>query len=437
MKKGLARTATAALVLGLSAALAACSGGGGGAAGGGGDVKAGAYNGPKVTILFWNGWTGGNQTKLVTDLVNQFNSSQKKITVKNVTSEWAQIASKMPLAIKAGKGPDVTVVHGDDLATYAAQGLLLKSDAITKSLGYKESDFPQGLFKAVTYNGAQYGVPWSVTPLGLYTNLDVLKKAGITSPPTDKAGYESALSKLKAKNVKGEWVDGFVFTGTFEFESLLWQNGGQLYNDDVSKATFNSPAGVKALTWMRSLIDKGYSPSKVAQDANINAVVAGKTAFNWNGIWQTSNEGLKNVKWTASEVPQIGDQKAVWSSSTHWAFVNNKGQDKNKTQAAAAFVKWMNDHSLAWAAGGELPAANKVRNGATLASKYPQYKPFLKELEYAHFETAAPGITAAGATITTAVNEAVLGKKPVKQALDDAVAKANQLLQQSKQQYGG
>ena len=58
-------------------------------------------------------------------------------------------------------------------------------------------------------------------------------------------------------------------------------------------------------------------------------------------------------------MPQIGTQKAVWSSSTDWAFVNNKGQDKNKTQAAAAFVKWMNDHSLAWAAGGELPAANK------------------------------------------------------------------------------
>jgi len=110
MKKGLARTATAALALGLSAALAACSGGGGGAAGGGGDgVKAGAYNGPKVTVLFWNGWTGGDQPKLVTDLINQFNASQKKITVKNVTMEWAQIDAKMPLAIKAGKGPDVTV----------------------------------------------------------------------------------------------------------------------------------------------------------------------------------------------------------------------------------------------------------------------------------------------------------------------------------------
>jgi multiple sugar transport system substrate-binding protein len=440
MKKRLARTAKAALVLGLSAALAACSGGGGGGAaggGGGGGVKAGAYNGPKVTVLFWNGWTGGNQPKLVTDLINQFNASQKKITVKNVTMEWAQIDAKMPLAIKAGKGPDVTVAHGDSIATYAAQGLLLKADDITKSLGYSAADFPKGLFENGAYNGAQYGVPWSVTPLGLYANMDVLKKAGITSVPADKAGYSDALAKLKAKGIQGEWVDGFVFTGTFEFESLLWQNGGELFNKDVSKATFNSQAGVDALTWMRSLIDKGYSPGKVSQDGNINALIAGKTAFNWNGIWQTSNTALQKDKWQAAEVPQIGSQKAVWSSSTDWAFVNNKGQDKNKTQAAAAFVKWMNDHSQSWAAGGELPAANKVRNAPALVSKYPNYKPFLKELDYAHFETTSPGIPNAVATITTAVNEAVLGKKSPKKALDDAVAKANQLLQQNKQQYGG
>lgn len=437
-KGGVRRAITTAIALGVGVTLAACSGGGGGGpAGSGGGVSAGAYKGPAVNITFWNGWTGGSQPALVTKLVNQFNASQKKITVKNVTMQWGDIASKMPLAIKAGKGPDVTVVHGSDISTYAAQGLLLNADAITKSLGYDASDFPQGLYKAGSYNGSQYAIPWSVTPLGLYTNLDVLKKAGITSVPTDKAGYESALRKLKAKGVQGEWVDGYVFTGLFEFESLLWQYGGQLYNSDASKATFNSPAGVKALTWMRSLIDKGYSPGKVAQDANINAVISGKTAFNWNGIWQTSNPALQKVKWTASEVPQIGTQKAVWSSSTHWSFVNNKGQDKNKTQAAAVFVKWMNDNSLAWAAGGELPAANKVRNSSELTSKYKNYAPFLKELSYAHFETASPGIANADATIQTAVNEALLGKKSVKQALDDGVTKANKLLQQNKQQYGG
>jgi multiple sugar transport system substrate-binding protein len=433
-KRSAGRVLAAAVAVGVGLALSAC----GSSGGTGGEVAGGDYAGPKVTVTFWNGWTGGAAPVLVPKLVDKFNSEHKNIVVKDVPMEWADLAKKMPLAVKAGKGPDVAVAHGDDVATYAAQGLLLKSDSIVKSLGYSASDFPEGLMKAGAYKGSQYGIPWSVTPLGLYVNKDVLQKAGVdpTTIPTDKAGYMAALSKLKSASIQGEWVDGYVFTGTFEFESLLWQFGGDLFNSDVSKATFNSDAGVQALTHMTDLIKQGYSPANVAQDGNINALIAGKTAFNWNGVWQTTNTAFGKLNWAATAVPQIGTEKAVWSSSTHWMFMNNKGQDKNKTAAAATFVKWMNDNSAGWPETGELPASNTVRNDPALVKKYPNLKPFLDELPYAHYETSAPGITTVTATVTTAVNEAITGKKSPKQALDDAVAKANTLLEQNKQTYG-
>ncbi|GAA0421214.1 ABC transporter substrate-binding protein [Leifsonia naganoensis] len=433
-KRSAARILAAAVVMGVGLALTACGSSGGSS----GEVASGDYSGPQVTVTFWNGWTGGAAPVLVPKLVDKFNSEHKNIVVKDVPMEWADLAKKMPLAVKAGKGPDVAVAHGDDIATYAAQGLLLKSDSIVKSLGYSASDFPEGLMKAGEYKGAQYGIPWSVTPLGLYVNKDVLSQAGIdpTTIPADKASYMDALAKLKTAGIQGEWVDGYVFTGTFEFESLLWQFGGDLFNDDVTKATFNSDAGVQALTHMVDLIKEGYSPANVAQDGNINALIAGKTAFNWNGVWQTTNTAFDKLAWTAVAVPQIGTEKAVWSSSTHWMFMNNKGQDKNKTAAAATFVKWMNDNSASWPDTGELPASNTVRNDPALVQKYPNLKPFLDELPYAHYETSAPGITSVTATVTTAVNEAVTGKKSPKQALDDAVEKANTLLKQNQQTYG-
>jgi multiple sugar transport system substrate-binding protein len=434
-KRFAVRAVAAAVTVGLGLALTAC---GSNAGSGGSEVSSGDYTGPKVTISFWNGWTGGAAPVLVPKLIDKFNSEHKNIVVKDVPMQWSDIAQKMPLAVKAGKGPDVAVGHGDDIATYAAQGLVLKADSIVKSLGYSASDFPAGLMDAGKYNGAQYAVPWSVTPLGLYVNKDVLQKAGVdpSSIPADKASYEAALAKLKTAGVQGEWVDGFVFTGTFEFESLLWQFGGDLFDKPVTKATFNSEAGVKALTWMTDLIKNGYSPANVAQDGNINALIAGKTAFNWNGVWQTTNTAFGKLNWQAVAVPQIGTQKAVWSSSTHWMFMNNKGQDKNKTAAAATFVKWMNDNSADWPKTGELPAKNSVRDDPKLVKDYPALKPFLDELPYAHYEATAPGITSVEATITTAVNEAITGKKSPQQALDDAVAKANALIKQNKDTYG-
>ncbi|MDR6611025.1 ABC transporter substrate-binding protein [Leifsonia sp. 1010] len=434
-KRFAARAIAVAVTAGLGLALTAC---GSSSSGGGGDVSSADYTGPKVNISFWNGWTGGAAPVLVPKLIEKFNSEHKNIVVKDVPMEWADIARKMPLAVKAGKGPDVAVGHGDDIATYAAQGLVLKADSIVKSLGYKADDFPEGLLDAGKYNGSQYAVPWSITPLGLYVNKDVLQSAGVdpNTIPQDKDSYLAALEKLKAAGVQGEWVDGYVFTGTFEFESLLWQFGGDLFNKDVSKATFNSEAGVKALTWMTDLIKKGYSPADVAQDGNINALIAGKNAFNWNGVWQTTNTAFDKLKWQAVAVPQIGDEKAVWSSSTHWMFMNNKGQDKNKTAAAATFVKWMNDNSADWPKTGELPAKNSVRDDPKLVQTYPNLKPFLDELPYAHYEPIAPGITTVEATITVAVNEAITGKKDPKQALDDAAAKADTLLKQNKEKYG-
>ncbi|MDR6971914.1 ABC transporter substrate-binding protein [Leifsonia shinshuensis] len=434
-KRFAARAIAVAVTAGLGLALTAC---GSSSGSGGAEVSSGDYTGPKVTISFWNGWTGGAAPVLVPKLVDKFNSEHKNIVVKDVPMEWADIARKMPLAVKAGKGPDVAVGHGDDIATYAAQGLVLKADSIVKSLGYKASDFPEGLLDAGQYNNAQYAVPWSVTPLGLYVNKDVLQSAGVDANtlPTDKASYTAALEKLKAAGVQGEWVDGYVFTGQFEFQSLLWQFGGDLFDKDVTKAAFNSEAGVKALTWMTDLIKNGYSPADVPQDGNINALIAGKNAFNWNGVWQTTNTGFGKLNWQAVAVPQIGDEKAVWSSSTHWMFMNNKGQDKNKTAAAATFVKWMNDHSADWPQTGELPAKNSVRNDPKLVETYPNLKPFLDELKYAHYETSAPGISQVMDTVRLGVNEAITGKKDPKQALDDAVEKANALLKQNKEKYG-
>ena len=103
-----------ALAIGITASGCAASAG----TGGGGVSGDGEYTGPDVEITFWHGWTGGAAPKIVPELIKEFNAEHDNITVKAVPQEWADITAKMPLAIKAGKGPDVAVLHGDDLATY-------------------------------------------------------------------------------------------------------------------------------------------------------------------------------------------------------------------------------------------------------------------------------------------------------------------------------
>ena len=75
------------------------------------------------------------------------------------------------------------------------------------------------------------------------------------------------------------------------FLSLLWQNGGEPYAEDGSKATFDSDEGIAALTWQVDQIKKGYSPENVAIDTQYIGFKNNppKTDVTWDGIWQIND----------------------------------------------------------------------------------------------------------------------------------------------------
>ena len=54
-------------------------------------------------------------------LVDQFNSEHPNIKVSMNTIQWADFYQKVPAAVLAGKGPDVGIMHQDQLATNAAR----------------------------------------------------------------------------------------------------------------------------------------------------------------------------------------------------------------------------------------------------------------------------------------------------------------------------
>jgi hypothetical protein len=120
---------------GAGLALAGCGGGPqnnpavqGGSAGGGGKE----YKGPKVTLEFWNGFTGGDGP-FIQKMVEQFSSEHKNVQVKMNIIEWADYYQKVPTAVASGKGPDVGIMHCDQLGTNAARNVIIPLDPVAKA----------------------------------------------------------------------------------------------------------------------------------------------------------------------------------------------------------------------------------------------------------------------------------------------------------------
>lgn len=441
IQNDLSRRRLLGLGLGLGAAasltLAGCGGGddsaSGPAAGNGGKE----YTGPKVDLKLWNGFTGGDG-EIFKTLVNQFNTEHKNIAVSVATYQWEDYYNKLPGAASSGNGPDIAVMHMDQLATFAARGVISELDDVAKNLELAEGDFAPTVWKGGLYNNKRYGIPLDMHPLGFYYNKSVMQKAGLdpNKPPTTKDDYVAALTELKKAGIQGFWVSPFQFTGGMTFYSLLNQWGATLFDAEVAKATFNSDPAVEACTWLVDMIKQGFSPANVGQDADYLSFKSGKNAFTWNGIWQINDlKKSPDVQWGVAPLPQIGSKPAAWANSHNFTIVKQRANDANKVSGAKVFINWLSEHSLDWAKGGQIPARKAVREGAEFKA-LPEISSLAPELEYAAFPPAAPGLGEVMTTFYNSFNEAALGKKSPKQALDDGVAKANKQLEDNRKKYG-
>ncbi|MGH2821202.1 MAG: ABC transporter substrate-binding protein [Actinomycetota bacterium] len=405
----------------------------------GGEFGAGdTYEGPTVELEFWNGFTGGDGP-FMTELVKRFQSENDNITISQNTIEWVQYYQKVPAAVKAGKGPDLGIMHVDTLATNAARQVIVPLDDLATALDLQEEDFQDIVWNAGIYADQRYGIPLDIHPLGFYYNKTVMEQGGVDpeSPPQTREDYEAALEQMKSNGIEGGWVSPFIFTGGFMFLSLLWQHGGLLTNEDATEATFNSQEGVDAMTWMVGLVENGFSPKNVAQDSDATAFIDNRNAFIWNGPWAINEYGgTKGLDWGVATLPQIGPQQGAWAGSHNFVIMNKPDQDPNKFEAAKVFISWISQQSIEWAKAGQVPARESVRASRAFKNLDEQTT-FAEELPYVNFPPSVPGIADALLPLyEVGVNEAVLLKSSPQEALDKAAEQVTSILQENAQKYG-
>jgi multiple sugar transport system substrate-binding protein len=329
-------------------------------------------------------------------------------------------------------------MHVDQLGTNAARGVIIPLDEVADALGLEESDFDPTVWNAGIYDGQRFGIPLDIHPIALYYNKGLMEEAGLdpNRPPQTRDEYESALEELRGNGIQGSWVSPFPFTGTMQFESLLWQFGGDLYNEGATRATFNSDAGVEALTWMVDLVENGYSPSDVAQDAEFIAFQNGENALHWNGIWQINAlKEVEDLDWGVAPLPRIGSDDAAFANSHNFVITQQATTDQNKVEASQVFINWISQQSIEWAESGQIPARNSVRESQEFED-LPEQATIAQEVPYVHFRPPVPGIgDIQPETYDQAVNEAVLRQSDPQTALDEAAERADQLLEENRQKY--
>ncbi len=385
-------------------------------------------------ITMWSPLTGGDGG-VMTQLAQQFSQSSG-VTVSHVPQpEYLQ---KLETAAAGQTLPDMTVIRASDIAQMAARNITkpMSADALTAAGGESiAAQFPEQVWNIGEYNDARYAVPLDVHPLVLYYNKDLVSAAGVTIPtdrPMTREEFDSAVDTLNKDGVAGIAV-GTLFSGETMFEMLLRQFGGQVANEDGTEATYNSEAGVQALTYIRDLKQKTSPDISGQGDPEVTQFQQGKAAMVIHGPWHIGN--LSKLPFTGyAQVPQIGDQYAVQGGSHQLALTT---EDPAKQAAAGCWIGWLSANSAQWATAGQVPAREDAR--ANLESVAPPVAAFAEEIEQVIMPQPLPGFSGAigGAEgFGRAVNPVLLGEQTdIKAALDEAAQRSTQLLQQNAQQY--
>ncbi|MGG1679574.1 ABC transporter substrate-binding protein [Neobacillus sp. NRS-1170] len=320
----------------------------------------------KNEIVYWNPFTGPDGENMK-QIVNDYNKTNPKFKVKNVSIEADDMYKKIPTVVNSGKGiPDLTIVHAERIKQFVDNDLLTPyDDKLADYPGIKAENYVPAGWNIGDINGSRYSVPLDVHSFVMYYNKDLLEKYAPNALDDNVITFdEIRAAGEKSKNDK---ITGIGITWTRPiFLSIYNQLGGDITSDG-EKPTLDTPEAKEALQLLKGLIDDKIA-NKDGEDPG-QLFKSGKAIFYPEGIWmQNSLKESKKLNWGLTNFPQISPDKIVnWTSSHQFVMFTDKNRSEEKEKGIMDFLEYVRENSLPWAQAGQNPAAL-----ATLAN--PEYK---------------------------------------------------------------
>ncbi len=379
----------------------------------------------RLTITYWNGLTGADG-KVMDELIDRF-TRETGIRIEQQRLPWADLYAKLQVAVPAGEGPDLALIHTVEVPHFAGDGVLEPiDDATTAAKGFRADDYLPATWQGGTYQGKRYSLPLDVPQHILYLNTKVMKEAGLVGGdgrPRVPAGRDELVTMAKRIASKPEtfgFAIGTVGPGryTWGFHNLLWQNGANVYAADLKKAAVAEPAAIEVAEFWAALAGQ----HKIAPPANANcrdAFIAGKLGMWIAGSWNFTGLRDAKVEFTAVPLPRLFKQPVVWSMPHQYTFPRPKAADRARRDAAWTHVRWMTDHVAEWTLkAGQVSASRKAHSDPRITGD-PVLRALLSQAPQWQVGQPTPKWVAAE-NLTRPVIEAVYtGQKPAKAAMED------------------
>lgn len=393
-----------------------------------------------VEIQFWHGQED-EAAQVLDELVKDFNASQS--TVKIVSSTGGvtvdDMLPKVTSALAAGTYPDVVYLYGSWAANIAKSEKTVDLASRVQSdpaIGW--DDFWPSAQAAVSPGGKVIGFPALIDNLSVVYNKKLFDEAGVPYPSADWTwdDFRQTAKEMTdpVKHVYGvNWpVSGSLDT-VWRFFPPLWQQGGQILNDDATQVAFDSQVGVDFLTLLQGMaVDDGSVFLDPNDSKSEPLFTSGHLAMYVTGPWEVLPLQQAKMDWGDQVLPGYdGDHQTV-AGPDNWVILNHSPE---RVEASIRFLEWLTapEQELRWmTVTGSLPVRRSIMDlpgYQDFLNKYPGIDAMAANLENA--KQAMPAMTQWPRIVESlgqAIASVLLNRAQPQEALDKAAQESNALL---------
>lgn len=350
------------------------------------------------------------------------------IEVIGVTSDPnADYNEKLLIAIAGGVAPDIALIDAGVVSTNLAHsGVILPiDDFIDRStVEDLESRFYPPAWEAFNYEGKTYGLRITSNNIAYVYNMDWLNAHGLPAPSDDWLWSDWVEYAQLLSDPDNERWGTTPADSAWTWLPFLWQNGGEFFNSDRTRALFHSQAGVEALELQVEMVHD-YRAAKPlgAPGGFADERVAMAIAGPWNlRPWRDTLSFeydfvfLPGHRERASNLG--GEGFAIFSQSSH-------------PQEAYNFIEYVTTTpEIAIGFARTWWTVPPLREAAQNPDAWPDPKleVFVRQMEHARSRPYVPNWEQVRTIMTEAIHPALHQQIDPKSALEEAASRMNVLL---------
>jgi multiple sugar transport system substrate-binding protein len=272
----------------------------------------------------------------------------------------------------SGNLPDVTMQGLNRQQILVEKGIAKPLDLfIAEEADFAKDGYHDAMLSLSTFDGAVYGLPFSVSlPVGYY-NMDILRKAGVDALPETWDEVIAACETMKAEGVDNPIFWGWNVTGNWFLQALMWSQDKAIVEN--GSVTMDSPEALAALQQMQEIFTR-CDMQNLDWKAALASFSAGEIGMMF---WSTSALGAVersqgDFQLVTGPFPGMGTPPKGLPAGGNAAMLTSTSDDPEVQKAAWAWLKFITSGSGAAEVAkttGYMPP-NKAANEVILADFY-------------------------------------------------------------------